>query len=46
MPQAKYKVNNWRRVKALVNRGSVTFWLDKKVLATRHECEPQWPEWL
>ena len=41
MAKAKYKVNNWSEYnKALVNRGSVTFWLDKKAIAAWHACEP------
>lgn len=40
-PKAKYKVNNWREYnQALVNRGSITFWLDETVLAEWWDKEP------
>ena len=41
MAKAKYKVRNWSDYnKALVNRGSVTFWLDKEARDAWHDCPP------
>jgi hypothetical protein len=33
MGKAKYKITNWSQYnKALVNRGSLTFWIDEKAI--------------
>lgn len=41
MAKTKYKVHNWSEYnKALINRGSVTFGLDKKTISAWHDCEP------
>ena len=38
MVKVKYKVNNWIKYnKALINRGSVTFWLKGGVITAWHD---------
>ncbi|HGS4826889.1 TPA: IS5/IS1182 family transposase, partial [Vibrio cholerae] len=33
MPKPRYKTNNWKQYnKALINRGSLTFWIDEEVI--------------
>lgn len=32
MGKAKHKMTNWSQYKALVNRGSLTFWIDELVI--------------
>ena len=34
MPKPRYKTTNWKQYnKALINRGSLTFWIDEEVIA-------------
>ncbi|ANN29700.1 hypothetical protein BST55_23770 [Vibrio vulnificus] len=34
MPKARYKTTNWKQYNpALINRGSLTFWIDEEVIA-------------
>ncbi|MDV5036889.1 transposase [Vibrio diabolicus] len=34
MPKSRYKTTNWKQCnKALINRGSLTFWIDEEVIA-------------
>ncbi|WP_198591571.1 transposase, partial [Vibrio lentus] len=34
MPKPRYKTTNWKQYnKALINRGSLTFWIDEETLA-------------
>ncbi len=33
MPKARYKTTNWKQYnKALINRGSLTFWIDEETI--------------
>ncbi|MCV5656526.1 transposase, partial [Escherichia coli] len=33
MPKPRYKTNNWRKYyNSLINRGSLTFWIDEEVI--------------
>ncbi|MBT0143964.1 IS5/IS1182 family transposase, partial [Vibrio campbellii] len=34
MPKPRYKTTNWKQYnKALINRGSLTFWIDEETIA-------------
>ncbi len=34
MPKPRYKTTNWKQYnKALINRGSLTFWIDEEAIA-------------
>lgn len=36
MPKPHYKTTNWKQYnKALINRGSLTFWIDEETIAVR-----------
>ncbi|RZP95322.1 IS5/IS1182 family transposase, partial [Vibrio vulnificus] len=34
MPKPRYKTTNWKQynIKALINRGSLTFWIDEEAI--------------
>ncbi|EDP59862.1 transposase [Vibrio sp. AND4] len=33
MPKLRYKITNWKQYnKALINRGSLTFWIDEEAI--------------
>lgn len=33
MPKSRYKTNNWKQYnKAIINRGSLTFWIDEEAI--------------
>ncbi|HCG7927437.1 TPA: transposase, partial [Vibrio parahaemolyticus] len=33
MPKPRYKITNWKQYnKALINRGSLTFWIDEEAI--------------
>ncbi|WP_335921072.1 transposase, partial [Shewanella algae] len=35
MPKPRYKTTNWKQYnQALINRGSLTFWIDEEAIAT------------
>jgi len=37
MSKAKYKISNWKQYnQALINRGSITFWVDDTAIQTWH----------
>lgn len=40
MPKPRYKTTNWKQHnKALINRGSLTFWIDEEAIAERKQSK-------